>query len=88
VVRAGGRGLHALVNDAGIGTLAPLIEVRDEDFAYQLDVNVHGPFRMVKTFASLPTRSCWLRSPPSSPAETPSLHSSGLPTSGVESSGG
>ena len=52
-VREAGRGLHGLVNNAGIAVLAPLIEMREEDLAFQLEVNVFGPFRVTKAFAPL-----------------------------------
>ncbi|MBL9148164.1 MAG: SDR family oxidoreductase [Phycisphaerae bacterium] len=52
-VRDGGRGLYGLINNAGVAVVGPLIELSDEDLAYQLDVNVHGPFRVTKAFAPL-----------------------------------
>lgn len=52
-VRAGGRGLHGLINNAGVAILEPLIEVEEEDLAFQLDVNVMGPYRVTKAFAPL-----------------------------------
>lgn len=30
-VRAGGRGLYALINNAGVATLGPVVEIRDQD---------------------------------------------------------
>src|SRR5262245_37956701 len=50
-VREAGRGLYGLVNNAGVAVLAPLIEMKEQDLAYQLDVNVFGPFRVTKAFA-------------------------------------
>lgn len=52
-VRAEGRGLYGLINNAGVGVLGPLIEMEDEDFHFQQDVNVYGPFRVTKAFAPL-----------------------------------
>ncbi len=52
-VRDAGRGLYGLVNNAGVGVIAPLIEMRDDDLKFQLDVNVFGPFRVTKAFAPL-----------------------------------
>ncbi len=52
-VRDAGRGLYGLVNNAGVAVVGPLIEMRDEDLAYQFDVNVFGPFRVTKAFAPL-----------------------------------
>jgi NAD(P)-dependent dehydrogenase (short-subunit alcohol dehydrogenase family) len=52
-VRAGGRGLYGLVNNAGVVILAPLVEVTEEDLAFQMNVNVYGPYRVTKAFAPL-----------------------------------
>lgn len=48
-----GRGLFGLINNAGVVILAPLIEVSEEDLAFQMDVNVFGPYRVTKAFAPL-----------------------------------
>ncbi len=52
-VRAGGRGLYGLINNAGVVILAPLVEVTEEDLEFQLNVNVYGPYRVTKAFAPL-----------------------------------
>jgi len=52
-VRDGGRGLYALINNAGVGTLGPAAELRDEDLAFDLDVNVWGPVRVTRAFAPM-----------------------------------
>jgi NAD(P)-dependent dehydrogenase (short-subunit alcohol dehydrogenase family) len=52
-VQEGGRGLFGLINNAGVAVLAPLIEVTEKDFAFQLDANVYGPYRVTKAFAPL-----------------------------------
>lgn len=52
-VRRGGRGLHGIVNNAGVAILAPLIEVEEKDLAFLFDVNVYGPYRITKAFAPL-----------------------------------
>lgn len=52
-VRTGGRGLYALINNAGVVLLAPLVEVTEEDLAFQMNVNVFGPYRVTKAFAPL-----------------------------------
>lgn len=52
-VEAQGRGLHGLINNAGVVILAPLIEVSEEDLEFQMDVNVFGPYRVTKAFAPL-----------------------------------
>lgn len=52
-VRAAGRGLWGVVNNAGIGVFGPLIELREEELVQQFDVNVFGPWRVSKAFAPL-----------------------------------
>ncbi|MGE3172170.1 MAG: SDR family oxidoreductase [Planctomycetota bacterium] len=52
-VRSAGRGLYGLVNNAGVLVVGPLIELREQDLAFQLDVNVYGPYRVTKAFAPL-----------------------------------
>ena len=52
-VTDGGRGLHGLINNAGVLVLAPLIELREQDLHFQMDVNVFGPYRVTKAFAPL-----------------------------------
>lgn len=52
-VEAGGLGLFALINNAGVALLAPLIEVSEKDLAFQMDANVYGPYRMTKAFAPM-----------------------------------
>jgi NAD(P)-dependent dehydrogenase (short-subunit alcohol dehydrogenase family) len=52
-VRAGGLGLHGLVNNAGVAVISPLIEVEEQDLQFQMDVNVFGPYRVTKAFAPL-----------------------------------
>lgn len=52
-VKAGGLGLYALINNAGVVLLAPLVEVTEEDLAFQMNVNVYGPYRVTKAFAPL-----------------------------------
>ena len=52
-VQAGGRGLHGLINNAGVVVMGPLIEVTEEDLAFQMNVNVFGPYRVTKAFAPL-----------------------------------
>jgi NAD(P)-dependent dehydrogenase (short-subunit alcohol dehydrogenase family) len=48
-----GRGLYGLVNNAGVAIVGPLIETKDEDFQWVMDVNVFGPYRVTKAFAPL-----------------------------------
>lgn len=48
-----GRGLYGLVNNAGVVVLMPLIETDEEDFNFQMDVNIYGPYRITRAFAPL-----------------------------------
>jgi len=50
VTRAG-RGLYALVNNAGVGLGGPLTETKEEDFHFLMNVNVYGPYRVTKAFS-------------------------------------
>jgi len=52
-VTKGGRGLYGIVNNAGVVGVAPLIEMKDEELAFVLNVNLWGPFRMTRAFAPL-----------------------------------
>ena len=52
ITRAG-RGLYGLVNNAGVGIIGPLVETKDEDFQWVMDVNVFGPYRVTKAFSPL-----------------------------------
>ena len=52
-VAEAGRGLHGLVNNAGVAVVAPLIEVEESELDFQFDVNVFGPYRITKAFSSL-----------------------------------
>lgn len=52
-VTDGGRGLFALINNAGVAVVAPLIELREQDLEFQFAVNVIGPYRVTKAFAPL-----------------------------------
>ena len=45
-VRQEGRGLYALVNNAGVASFGPLVEVPMEEVERVLDVNLLGPYRM------------------------------------------
>ena len=48
-----GRGLYGLVNNAGVVVLKPLIEIDEEDFHFQMNVNIYGPYRVTRAFAPL-----------------------------------
>jgi len=53
MIRAEGRGLYGLVNNAGVVVAGPLIELLEPDMEFQLDVNLLGPYRVTKAFAPL-----------------------------------
>ena len=48
-----GHGLYALVNNAGIATVASVADTSMEEFDLLMDVNVYGPYRMTKAFTPL-----------------------------------
>lgn len=52
-ITGAGRGLYAVVNNAGVGLMAPLIELDDEDLDFIFNVNVFGPVRVTRAFAPL-----------------------------------
>jgi len=52
-VRAGGRGLYALINNAGILITGPSLEVDVERVERLFDVNVLGVYRVTQAFAPL-----------------------------------
>jgi len=52
-IRNAGRGLYGLVNNAGVVVVGSLIEIDEEDFDFQMDVNVYGVYRVTKAFAPL-----------------------------------
>lgn len=47
------RGLYAVINNAGVGLMAPLIELDERDLDFIMDVNVWGPYRITRAFAPL-----------------------------------
>lgn len=53
LVRGSGRPLHGIVNNAGVAVVDPVLSTRDEDFDFQMQVNVYGVFRVTKAFAPL-----------------------------------
>lgn len=46
-------GLYALVNNAGVAILSPLIETEEKDMNFLMQVNLFGPYRVTKAFAPL-----------------------------------
>lgn len=53
LVSAENRGLYAIVNNAGVGLMAPLIELDEDDLHFIFNVNVFGPVRITRAFAPL-----------------------------------
>jgi NAD(P)-dependent dehydrogenase (short-subunit alcohol dehydrogenase family) len=53
VVTKAGRGLHGLVNNAGIGTGGPVLDSKLEEFELAMNVNALGPVRITRAFAPL-----------------------------------
>ena len=56
-VSRAGSGLHAVINNAGVGLMAPLIELEEPDLDFIFDVNVYGPYRVTRAFAPLLIKS-------------------------------
>ena len=52
-VKKSGRGLYALVNNAGIATIGSVADTSMEEFDLVMEVNVYGPYRMTKAFTPL-----------------------------------
>jgi NAD(P)-dependent dehydrogenase (short-subunit alcohol dehydrogenase family) len=48
-----GRGLHGIVNNAGVAVFSPMNETPEQDIDFVFDVNVYGPYRINKAFAPL-----------------------------------
>lgn len=48
-----GRGLYGLVNNAGIGTIGSLADMKFEEYELVMNVNATGPVRMIKAFERL-----------------------------------
>jgi len=52
-VEAGNRGLYGIVNNAGVVAMGLLAETPESELDFIFDVNVYGPYRIVKAFAPL-----------------------------------
>ena len=52
-IRKAERGLHGVVNNAGVMTVGALHEIPEDDLAFQFDVNVYGVYRVTKAFVPL-----------------------------------
>jgi len=48
-----GRGLHGIVNNAGVAVFVPMNETPEKDIDFVFDVNVYGPYRINKAFTPL-----------------------------------
>ena len=48
-----GRGLYGLVNNAGIGTIGSLADMKFDEYELVMNVNATGPVRMIKAFEPL-----------------------------------
>ena len=48
-----GRGLYGLINNAGVVVVQPLTEIEEQDFDFQMNVNIYGPYRITRAFAPL-----------------------------------
>jgi len=52
-VTKGGRGLHGLVNNAGIASTGSFADTAEDEFDLVMKVNVYGPWRVTKAFTPL-----------------------------------
>lgn len=52
-IQKAGRGLYGVVNNAGVAVLEPLTEITEDDFHFQMNVNIYGPYRITKAFAPM-----------------------------------
>ena len=52
-VTESGRGLHGLVNNAGVAIAGLITDAKEEDIDFVMDVNVYGPYRMTRAFAPM-----------------------------------
>jgi NAD(P)-dependent dehydrogenase (short-subunit alcohol dehydrogenase family) len=48
--RQGGRGLHAVVNNAGVIVQGPLELISESELRRQFEINVYGPIRVMQAF--------------------------------------
>jgi NAD(P)-dependent dehydrogenase (short-subunit alcohol dehydrogenase family) len=53
VVRSSGLPLYGIVNNAGVAVVDPVLSTSEQDFDFQMQVNVYGVFRVTKAFAPL-----------------------------------
>lgn len=52
-IRAAGRGLDGLINNAGVAIIFPLTDLPEDEMQFQMDVNLFGPYRVTMAFAPL-----------------------------------
>src|SRR5262245_33753945 len=52
-IKNAGRGLYALINNAGVATIGSLLENPQSEFDLNMDVNVAGPWRVTKGFIAV-----------------------------------
>ena len=52
-IKQAGRGLYALINNAGVGTQGSILDSPQEEFDLTIAVNASGPWRVTKAFAPL-----------------------------------
>ena len=53
LIESEGRGLHGIVNNAGVLVTGPLIEIDESEIDFIFNVNVYGPYRVTKAFAPI-----------------------------------
>lgn len=53
LIKKSGRGLYGLVNNAGIGTVGTVADMRPEEFDLLMAVNLYGPYRMTRAVEPL-----------------------------------
>jgi NAD(P)-dependent dehydrogenase (short-subunit alcohol dehydrogenase family) len=52
-VKAGGRGLHGVVNNAGVASSGSMTQIPESDIDFVFGVNIYGPYRVTKAFAPM-----------------------------------
>lgn len=52
-INTGNRGLYGIVNNAGVVVMGLLAETEESELDFVFDVNVYGPYRIVKAFAPM-----------------------------------
>jgi NAD(P)-dependent dehydrogenase (short-subunit alcohol dehydrogenase family) len=52
-IASAGRGLHGVVNNAGVIVIGPMAEIPESELDFVFDVNVYGPYRLVRAFTPM-----------------------------------